>query len=718
MNNVIAKQMGYPDVRSYLKTRGYTLSQVIDREGNPTDRFCLQYRKIEEALTSTSSVSKNAQFLTAHMHAMVQRTYQVLNSLALNDLITGKPIIRFLKYDSFVQKMSQYAQDLHALYLIVEYFFVPHVKHHENDLDFWVKYIFFSCSDRRDLMKCCNSILTIIPNDDGDPDLVKELLSTYNNVSMKDAINDLAGARFHAEQYSRTVEALLHENCINRSNKRSSSVPIPSNLSCLRARIRDNMYPYLNDEEKELFSSSTRRTWSPGVKLRKKRVSSAATSLNKPPPSKRVALSPVDDIPNLKKANSGLATLSQLSSSENGGVTILPKKAHPSSPPNDVHIMQDSQETPANTESKDEPSGHIPPPPEWGEACDSSMSISGTTKPDLSKDTVEEGFITTTWFNPLTINERFEPSKCSIASHLDLRSLNSRVVVKIGDVDHVAHCAPLEYYLHDNLTKHEHSFDNKTPLSDPRNGPRVTVNYPQMVDHISDDVSIIRGGGELFDKHFSDLKVCPATLIKFVLQHGYSNDMRDGEDGPGTKRRFDIGNAGQAYTTSDDGLAEPIETYGFGVFDKMNDENLRELILAMIADMCDHSQDCEDEIEMAILRNGRPFSCTIQDGKYGKALREKIGATRWRRENITLQVKCISRGERTCNHTDKLNSKWRGFTKTSGLCFFIKDAFGDIWSVKLLGNGRSKLDNYYEKKYQLVKMMTRMRMQSPNLDHS
>ncbi len=51
-----------------------------------------------------------------------------------------------------------------------------------------------------------------------------------------------------------------------------------------------------------------------------------------------------------------------------------------------------------------------------------------------------------------------------------------------------------------------------------------------------------------------------------------------------------------------------------------------------------------------------------------------------------IQVKCISRGERTDSHTDDLNCMCSGYQKTSTACFTLQDAIGDVWSIKIVTN--------------------------------
>jgi hypothetical protein len=92
----------------------------------------------------------------------------------------------------------------------------------------------------------------------------------------------------------------------------------------------------------------------------------------------------------------------------------------------------------------------------------------------------------------------------------------------------------------------------------------------------------------------SKLKVSVPLLIKFVIENGNSNVARDGNlnisddaDGDSARnpkatepiecRRVIFGCCGQGYSDECvDGHCAPNSTYGFGVFDKVKDEEKRE----------------------------------------------------------------------------------------------------------------------------------------------
>ncbi len=100
--------------------------------------------------------------------------------------------------------------------------------------------------------------------------------------------------------------------------------------------------------------------------------------------------------------------------------------------------------------------------------------------------------------------------------------------MQADNTDHVLNCSHTEFYLLDQLHYRPHSFENKTPLSNSQMDPRIQVQYPQSVDHLSNDVSVVRGGGHLYKKHFGTMRVSISQLCQFVCEVGDVNSKQDG----------------------------------------------------------------------------------------------------------------------------------------------------------------------------------------------
>jgi hypothetical protein len=89
-------------------------------------------------------------------------------------------------------------------------------------------------------------------------------------------------------------------------------------------------------------------------------------------------------------------------------------------------------------------------------------------------------------------------------------------------------------------------------------------------------------------------------------------------------------------------------------------------------------------------------------------LNEKLGSYTFRGEDVTIQLKNISQHERTGGHKDDQNCAHQGWTKTFSLCFTLKDAVGDIWSIKIICNSRTKAGRFEDSLYKLDDIFTRI----------
>jgi hypothetical protein len=268
------------------------------------------------------------------------------------------------------------------------------------------------------------------------------------------------------------------------------------------------------------------------------------------------------------------------------------------------------------------------------------------------------------------LDERFDPSKCWMATNEDVLAYISRVVVLTDQVKHILHHGKLDYYLIDNLKNCIHSFKNGTKLSDPQTNSRCWMSYPQTVcEFFTNAVSFVRQGGELYDKHMKELRISFPMLAKFVLQHGLVDAKRDGDQDVAPRKRWiNVGCCGQVPGMDMvNGLRALASTFGTEVFDK------DPVIKQMMANIMDAMTDLEDEIVMGRLGKTRSFYHSPHLDRFGIPLRVRMGAVRSRHELYTIQLKCVSGHERALAHKDGENCPWVGYTNTGALCGFFFD---------------------------------------------
>jgi hypothetical protein len=77
---------------------------------------------------------------------------------------------------------------------------------------------------------------------------------------------------------------------------------------------------------------------------------------------------------------------------------------------------------------------------------------------------------------------------------------------------------------------------------------------------------------------------------------------------------------------------------------------------------------------------------------YGQeVLQEYFYAKSCRVEWLTVQIKCLNKGDVTKEHKNKSNCTWVGYNVTGALSFIFRDVFGIFWSMKIFINWRKNI---------------------------
>lgn len=229
----------------------------------------------------------------------------------------------------------------------------------------------------------------------------------------------------------------------------------------------------------------------------------------------------------------------------------------------------------------------------------------------------------------------------------------------------------------------------------------ATLIVPAGAEHLSDGFSVLRSTSDIFKEHLLSVPLNLAPIILFTLQHGTSSPMRDGTGGG---KRVDCGCAGQAYSQSTDGSWAPNTSTGFNVFENIRSPVEREELLASLGRIQDGIQDCLDSIQRYL---GLPLLFNYQprvDG-YASVIRQLFHGERSRNEWLTIQVKCMSRGDATLLHFDQFNCPWEFYNTTAALCFMGFDFFHAMWSVKVIVNCRAKVGCLYSKQFPVAESL-------------
>jgi len=102
---------------------------------------------------------------------------------------------------------------------------------------------------------------------------------------------------------------------------------------------------------------------------------------------------------------------------------------------------------------------------------------------------------------------RFDPELGMIPTDEELHACNSRLVIvdSTREVEHNLHAGRGECYQMDKAGECEHSFENGTELPNFQMNPFVSINYPQGRDFFSEDLSVVRAGGDVWHRFFGAL---------------------------------------------------------------------------------------------------------------------------------------------------------------------------------------------------------------------
>jgi hypothetical protein len=69
---------------------------------------------------------------------MVKHLYEFIEKQGLKNPLTGQLAVNFMKETSFTLKLHHNAQEYQQCVIIVEKFFLQHVPHHKDNVEYWV----------------------------------------------------------------------------------------------------------------------------------------------------------------------------------------------------------------------------------------------------------------------------------------------------------------------------------------------------------------------------------------------------------------------------------------------------------------------------------------------------------------------------------------------------------------------------------------------------
>lgn len=279
----------------------------------------------------------------------------------------------------------------------------------------------------------------------------------------------------------------------------------------------------------------------------------------------------------------------------------------------------------------------------------------------------------------------FNTEKVCLATSEEVAPFAPRVYTEGPMFETSLYCAPVEFYLLSDLKNLMNGFKcDSLGLVPSVTKQQPTLEIPMACSFITDEFSVIRPGHPVFTKAFAEgkLVINLAICLRFVIEHGTSNRARDGIVSSGREygSRIDFGCAGSSHHE---------------IFERLLSDTDCEQVKLSIATVYDCMMEASNTIQ-DVIGAAPMYAYKPRDDVYGSTLRNVLGATQMANEWCTLQVKCVSRGDRTDRHKDVKKCRWAGYNKTGALCFMLVDAFGTLWSLKFLSNSQHVIGSYFD----------------------
>ncbi len=323
-----------------------------------------------------------------------------------------------------------------------------------------------------------------------------------------------------------------------------------------------------------------------------------------------------------------------------------------------------------------------------------SMSRNYTDRSGMGVYQVKKGLAFDHYYSSL--EKRF--GRMTWATQEDVNEYNPTLYCSKTNCLTVFRCAPVEMYVARDLRNTYHYFHTIAPEGDDIGMPSALVisRDAKSADHAH--FCACRVNWEFFAECFENVKVDFGRLILFVLGAKSKRDSkRDGNIKSAYGTRLDLGMSGMGFyrkrSQEERGIPKE-EVCGQEPFKnaEVQGEEIRRDIGQLVDAatlLMDRMHEKYEYMEQRLFENKRRLE------KYSSVLRGFLGASYVRAEWITIQIKCLDRGDRTAGHYDESNCPWPGYDATATLSFIFRDAFGVFWSLKIILNSRKIIGDYF-----------------------
>jgi hypothetical protein len=675
VTRALASQLGYTTIHQYLKTRGWLLK--FQKE---TGTYKLQYRKLEDALKFSDSKEIDGEDNRfGHLGAFVDELYSLIKNSSTFNEVTGKPVLEFLEIESFRQKLNDCVQTMHVALKVFITKIRPALRLDElpNDYESWIIRLFGCVETRGEFHAMQNHILIMFPNDGKMTEEEKKAVRhmffvegeegkdpTQKLGNLKHRLTSAVATAEHLQTYSEDLSRSIAKTFTRSCNNTDRN--IDKSMLLIRSRVRDIMYAYLDPHEKANFTSLTRR------KMNRKKRSGADLAA---PAAKLPRFSRTDE-----EARAALPNLNPpFVDEEANGATLL-----------------DSLSTVLGL---------------------TAVAVIGSSAPVVCRGPFIGPVLPRNRYND-NLDSRFDPSGCRMMDFGELKRYAPILHVRRKAANVQVHESTSYFYSAKGFRDDHHAWTHSDPTADVTNlasaKPVLSI-YPLVSQTSDPTLSVVRSDHSLYKRFFGPLRIEPAKIAHFVAEYGHSSGLRDAinDANPHQHNQEEPKKNDQEETNLDEtnvsgggpirsrvelgaASAGQYRLFGFQIFDP-NEANqpLRVEVRRMIADIGDACQALLDHLSVHEWHAALPYNFPPRTVRFGKELREALGAKRLRFELATVIAKCYQRGDQTLSHQDKHDCSWAGYQDCVAFAMNIVDCFHADHSIRLLFNSRSQGGDFF-----------------------
>jgi hypothetical protein len=316
------------------------------------------------------------------------------------------------------------------------------------------------------------------------------------------------------------------------------------------------------------------------------------------------------------------------------------------------------------------------------------------------------------------LDQRFLLESVRPPSYSDILAIRPQLVVEDheGGIRYVMDCTGFEFYVNASLRSRRHRFTYKDeePSLDSASSELVLLTVSPRRNFLKDpNFIVLRHDHAIVTECFGNLRIPFGEFAYLICKSNNTCTSRDGGNFNGY--RIDWGTPDHSYDTSTDrepGVpCPPVAFSGRAPFESSIGTRLIKITGILF-----------DRIQVALdrayeqLKVQRVYDDPVRELLFADKIRRWFGGTKCRGEWMTLQLKCISRRDKTLEHVDGKNCGTPNYDVTAAFCVMFYDNYDQLWSLKFILNSRAAPGNYLSKEITYSRLTAVIKSHTDSLD--